>query len=83
MNNLHWRVILACAATVPLFFGTLSAFFLQESPIWLAKTGRCIGANAVLSWVARQNGSKIPHQVYQALLLKSMGPVNTHHGDIN
>jgi len=46
-------------------FTLLSICFLQESPVWLSKTGDRAGAQRVLDWIARKNGRQHDYQAQE------------------
>jgi len=62
LGQLNWQRVLVEASFVPGLLMLLSTCFLQESPVWLSKTGEHARAQRVLHWVARQNGHHYDHQ---------------------
>jgi len=55
--EMHWRGMLALAAMLPLVLGSLSFFFLLESPHWLLSQRRFSEAREVVMIMAQYKGT--------------------------
>jgi len=74
--TLSWRLMLGLAATLPFILGTLSYFFLLESPHWLLAQCRYTDARDVVLTMAAYKGT-VPPEIMEEFTDEIQTPA--HH----